>query len=54
LESFELTDTEIALLTNLCPYTVDEAKGLIPTLYRFESHEEMRRIIEALHSYKST
>jgi DNA-directed RNA polymerase II subunit RPB4 len=53
LENFDLSDTEIALLTNLCPNSTEEAKSLIPSLYRYENNRELRLIIEEINQLRN-
>lgn len=54
LESYDLTDTEIALLTNLCPGGAQEAKSLIPSLHRFENDRELAVIIDEVNTLKNS
>jgi DNA-directed RNA polymerase II subunit RPB4 len=50
------TQTEITLLINLCPETVQEAKALIPELMRFKEDEEpfLGHILEEIARLKNS
>lgn len=48
LVEHHFSETEIAMLMNLCPHTADEARSLIPELSRIESDEELNTALEEL------